>query len=87
MATLRLFASIREAAGTARADFDAPTVGAVITAAAECYGPRFAELIPTCRVWRNGEPAVESDLVGPGDEVALLPPVSGGSEPAALEST
>jgi len=78
MATLRMFASIREAAGTKTTTIDGATVGAVIEAATEQFGADFAELVPTCRVWVNGEPAVESDPVGDGDEVALLPPVSGG---------
>jgi molybdopterin converting factor small subunit len=30
------------------------------------------------RVWRNGDPADRADPVGPDDEVAVLPPVSGG---------
>ena len=78
MATLRLFASIREAAGTGSATFDGETVGDVVDAASDRFGASFAELVPTCRVWINGEPALETDLVGEGDEVALLPPVSGG---------
>jgi len=38
----------------------------------------FAALVQSCRVWRNGEPALDGDRVGPDDEVAILPPVSGG---------
>ncbi|MEQ8716545.1 MAG: MoaD/ThiS family protein [Acidimicrobiales bacterium] len=79
MATLRLFASIREAAGTGTEEIDAPTVGAVIDAASERYGPGFTALLGTCRIWLNGEPADRSDIVGVGDEVAVLPPVSGGA--------
>jgi len=78
MATLRLFASVREAAGTKSATFDATTVEAVIASAIEQFGPVFAELVPTCRVWVNGEPALPTDAVSGQDEVALLPPVSGG---------
>lgn len=78
MAQLRLFASIREAAGTSVAEVDAPTVGAVVAASIERFGPAFSELVPTCRIWLNGEPADETAPVGPDDEVALLPPVSGG---------
>lgn len=78
MATLRLFASIREAAGTGRADIAGATVGEVIAAASERFGPGFEQLVPTCRVWLNGEPAGDADPVNDGDEVALLPPVSGG---------
>lgn len=79
MVTLRLFASVREAAGTGSADFDAATVGEVIDAASQRYGPSFAVLVDTCRVWVNGEPAAPTDPVTDGDEVALLPPVSGGA--------
>ena len=78
MATLRLFAGIREAAGTARVQVDGTTVAEVIASATAEFGPSFEVLVPTCRVWVNGEPALDGDAVGPGDEVALLPPVSGG---------
>ena len=78
MATLRLFAAAREAAGTGRDDADGATVGAVLDAAVQRYGPSFADVLATCRVWVNGEPAGRDDAVGPTDEVAVLPPVSGG---------
>lgn len=78
MATLRLFASVREAAGTNLVEIDAPTVGAVIVEAERRFGPDFAAQVQTCRIWLNGEPAVGDDDVGESDEVALLPPVSGG---------
>jgi len=76
--TLRLFASIRVAAGTGRTAIDGATVGDVVANACARFGPDFAALVQSCRVWRNGEPALDSDLVGPDDEVAILPPVSGG---------
>ena len=78
MATLRLFASAREAAGTDRAEIDAPTVGAVLDAARARFGERFTAVLERSRVWCNGEPADPTDAVGPADEVAVLPPVSGG---------
>jgi len=78
VATLRLFASVRVAAGTGRADFDAETVGGVIEAAIAAYGPQFAEQVQQCRVWLDGEPAEWHEAVGADSEVALLPPVSGG---------
>jgi molybdopterin converting factor small subunit len=34
--------------------------------------------VQRCRVWRNGEPAEREDAVTDDDEVAILPPVSGG---------
>ena len=79
MATLRLFAAAREAAGTGRADdVDGSTVGAVLDAAVARYGDHFADVLATCRIWVNGEPAAREDPVGRADEVAVLPPVSGG---------
>jgi len=78
VARLRLFAAIREAAGTSSADFPGATVGEVVAAATEAYGSAFEELVPTCKTWVNGEPAVADHRVDSDDEVALLPPVSGG---------
>ena len=78
MAILRLFASAREAAGTARDDVPGKTVGEVLERATDRYGPTFAALLGQSRVWRNGEPAESSASVTADDEVAVLPPVSGG---------
>jgi sulfur-carrier protein len=50
----------------------------VLAEARRRYGDRFGEILSTAKVWRNGEPAGEDDAVGPDDEVAVLPPVSGG---------
>jgi MoaD family protein len=79
VAVLRLFAAVREAAGLSRDRFDGvATVADVLAEARRRYGETFAALLPTCRVWVNGEQADESTAVGDGDEVAILPPVSGG---------
>ena len=79
MATLRLFASIREIAGTNSLEVDANNVGDAITEACARYGDDFAALVPSCRIWVNGNPAELTDSVTTQDEIALLPPVSGGS--------
>jgi molybdopterin converting factor small subunit len=84
MANLRLFANLREIAGTARLEIQAETVGDVIDAANEKFGPDFERGVVTARVWVNGEEAGSGDLVGASDEVVLLPPVSGGSQPATV---
>jgi molybdopterin converting factor small subunit len=79
VAILRLFASAREAAGTARDDIPGSTVGEVLDRATARYGSDFAAVLVQCRVWRNGQPAEASVLVADDDEVAVLPPVSGGA--------
>ncbi len=79
MAVLRLFAAAREAAGTGRDDVPGATVDDVLAAACARYGARFAAVLADSRVWLNGEPVVGTEAVVPGDEVAVLPPVSGGA--------
>lgn len=79
MVVLRLFASAREAAGTGRDVVPGATVGEVITAARDRYGAAFAEVLEHCQIWRNGEPSDAADPVTDDDEVAVLPPVSGGA--------
>ena len=81
--TLRLFAAAREAAGRGREEYAAaaaPTVGALLDAATAAYGPTFLAVLGTSRVWVNGdEPtAGRATALADGDEVAVLPPVSGG---------
>ncbi len=79
MATLRLFASIREIAGTSSLEVDVNNVSDAITEACAQFGDDFAALVPSCRIWVNGNPAEPTDSVTAKDEIALLPPVSGGS--------
>lgn len=78
MVTLRYFAAARDAAGTGSETAQGSTVGAVLDGAVARHGAGLADVLRICRVWRNGEPAERSDPVAAGDEVALLPPVSGG---------
>lgn len=78
MAVLRLFASAREAAGTGSEVVDGATVGDVLDQAVARYGPEFASVLATCRVWLNGDAADRATPVSASDEVAVLPPVSGG---------
>ncbi len=78
MARVRFFAQAREAAGCREADVDGDTVGAVLDSAVSQFGERLAAIIATSAVWLNGERAHLEDPVSDGDEVAVLPPVSGG---------
>ena len=78
MAIVRLFAAARDAAGTGRDDLPGNTVADVLREARRRYGDQFEAVLGTCKIWVNGEPAGEHDQVGPADELAVLPPVSGG---------
>jgi sulfur-carrier protein len=78
MPTLRLFAAARDAAGVSTDAIDGTTVDAVLAAACVRYGDRFAAVLDQSRVWVNGEPALGEVSVAEADEVAVLPPVSGG---------
>lgn len=78
MARLRLFASAAEAAGVRADRVEGATVGEVLRAAEARYGPAYAAVAAHCRVWCNGEPVEDGHAVEDGDEVAVLPPVSGG---------
>lgn len=78
MATLRLFAQAREAAGTRSVEIDGGTVGDVLAAARAQFGDGFGAIVDGSKVWLNGAPADAEDPVEAADEVAVLPPVSGG---------
>lgn len=78
MATLRLFASAREAAGIGKVTVTESTVGAILDAARARYGEQFAAVLANSRVWLNGDPTTDDAVVGENDELAVLPPVSGG---------
>ena len=79
MAQVRLFASARDAAGTGSDVIDGATVAEVLRAAEERYGERFRDVLSTCRVWVNGDAATPDTAIDSNDELAVLPPVSGGA--------
>ncbi len=82
MITLRLFAQARESAGTTRLELDqqviGETVGDVLDEAVNRFGQPFAAVLGGSKVWVNGSPDERATTVAEGDEVAVLPPVSGG---------
>jgi sulfur-carrier protein len=79
---LLFFARAREAAGRRDDTVDAATLGDVLAVLRERYGPDFTAVLDGSRVWINGdEPgAGAATTLAEGDEVAILPPVSGGGD-------
>jgi molybdopterin synthase sulfur carrier subunit len=75
---LLLFAAAREAAGTREQPMSGRTVEELLARARRRFGEPFAVVLARSRVWVNGEPADPTDALSDGDEVAVLPPVSGG---------
>ena len=86
MAKLRLFANLREIAGTSRLEVPAATVGEAIDSITTTYGAEFSKGIESSRIWVNGDEADRTVAVSDGDEIVILPPVSGGSQPAAVNT-
>lgn len=75
---VRLFAALREAAGTSEVQVSGQTVGELADALAAAHGERFAKVASVSSFVVNGERATRVTPVAEGDEVAILPPVSGG---------
>lgn len=85
---VRLFAALRELAGSSEVELDesdAPDVAALLAALSTRLGPRFDAIASVGTVVVNGEPADPDAALAAGDEVAVLPPVSGGSRGARIE--
>lgn len=78
MAQLRLFAQAREVAGTSSLQCDGATVAEVLSCAVELIGHGFEDVLNMSKVWVNGAEVPLDHPVNDNDEVAVLPPVSGG---------
>ena len=75
-----------ESAGTTSADFAGDTVAEVIAKAVSAFGSDFERGLETAKVWVNGDPAGGSTPVIGTDEIALIPPVSGGTAAAQAQT-
>jgi molybdopterin converting factor small subunit len=76
---VRLFAALRELAGTGEVEARGRTPGELLAELAARYGERFEAIARAGSVVVDGERAsLDTPLAG-DEEVALLPPVSGGA--------
>ena len=73
-----MFAALRELAGASRVEVSGKTAGEVADRLSAEHGERFAAIATVSSFVVNGERAERSTPVAEGDEVAILPPVSGG---------
>jgi molybdopterin synthase sulfur carrier subunit len=78
VARLRLFGPAREAAGLASVSLPGETVATVIAAAEDKFGSQFSQVVAVSRIWLNGDETAPGTAVNDDDEVAVIPPVSGG---------
>ena len=80
--TVRLFAILREKAGTSELALELPEYSTVadLLAAIESRYPGLSVSVPHTMIAVNTEYVEETHPLHDGDEVALIPPVSGGSE-------
>jgi molybdopterin converting factor small subunit len=78
MARLLLFGPAREAAGVSSVILPGRDVAGIIAAAEERFGDAFARILATSSVWLNGDAVDAATTVDDNDEVAVIPPVSGG---------
>jgi molybdopterin converting factor small subunit len=53
-------------------------IARIIAAAEAQFGETFSQVVAVSNVWLNGDPVEPDALVNDGDEVAVIPPVSGG---------
>ena len=75
---VRLFAVFRELAGASVLEIEAQDVASLIDQLSEKLGPEFDRIMRAGTVVVDGETVGRDRVLGPDDEVAVLPPVSGG---------
>jgi len=78
VARLLLLGPARDAAGTRNDVFEGSTVEAILAQAVARYGEPFQRVLDVSRVWLNGVQTEPGAPVSDYDEIAVLPPVSGG---------
>jgi len=75
---VKLFAALRDIAGASELEVDAPDVGTLREDLSAKFGKEFERILAAGAVIVDGEKAGPDHHLEPDDQVALLPPVSGG---------
>ena len=75
---VRLFAALRDLAGSSEVEVEGATVDELVDHLAERFGERFEGIARSGSVVVDGERAGRDAVLRGGEQVALLPPVSGG---------
>ncbi|MCU1491475.1 MAG: MoaD/ThiS family protein [Acidimicrobiaceae bacterium] len=79
MATVRLFGPARVAFGASSCEVAAVRLAEVVEELTLLGGPELAAVLARSQLWLNGLPAEGGATpIAEGDEVAVVPPVSGG---------
>lgn len=78
MVKVRLFAALRELASASQVEAEGRTAGEVVDALSARFGERFAQIAAVGSLVVNGDRATRTTVLADGDELAVLPPVSGG---------
>jgi len=80
MPRVRVFASLRDLAGERVVDVPGASVEDLLRAAGERYGKEFESIARAGSVIVNGARSAPGSAVSEEDDVAFLPPFSGGAE-------
>lgn len=75
---VRLFAVLREIAGSGTVEADGSTVEQLVQQLCDRYGERFTAVVERSSIVIDGERVSLDAIVSGVNEVAILPPVSGG---------
>ena len=75
---VKLYAALRDLAGASELEVDAPDVATLREDLSAKFGQEFERILAAGAVIVDGEKAGPDRSLEPDDEVALLPPVSGG---------
>jgi molybdopterin converting factor small subunit len=82
LTTVRYWAALKEAAGTADDQVDAATLAEALAAVRALHGDRFAQVLARCSVLVDGAQVGHRDaaqvVLPGGGEVDCLPPFAGG---------